>query len=199
MDILQEYISKLTNQLVHQEEENSEGLCLTDIMAEEQSEQQPHQELIEDFIELSEGLAESSDMCDVVFPRENQEEIIALLTEEDSGIEVVEEPKKNVLQPVPTELNPTATAQLKNNPVLVAPSADQVYILPTPVENPKPTTPTPKTHASPSLLVQNIRKLMATGRVFSTTSKTRAAAYISWHSGWFGCRFGFGAAEPRHF
>ena len=51
-------------------------------MAEEQCEQQPHQELIEDFIELSEGLAESLDMCDVVFPRENQEEIIALLTEE---------------------------------------------------------------------------------------------------------------------
>ena len=86
LDILQESISKLTNQLIHQEEENPEGWCLTDIMAEEQSEQQPHQELIEDFIELSEGLAESSDMCDVVFPRENQEEIIALLTEEGSVI-----------------------------------------------------------------------------------------------------------------
>ena len=79
LDILQESISKLTNQLVHQEEENPEGWCLTDIMAEEQCEQQPHQELIEDFIELSEGLAESSYMCDIVFPRENQEEIIALL------------------------------------------------------------------------------------------------------------------------
>ena len=72
LDILQESISKLTNQLVHQEEENPEGWCLTDIMAEEQCEQQPHQELIEDFIELFEGLAESSNMCDVVFPRENQ-------------------------------------------------------------------------------------------------------------------------------
>ena len=57
LDILQESISKLTDQLVHQEEENPEGWCLTDIMAEEQCEQQPHQELIEDFIELSEGLA----------------------------------------------------------------------------------------------------------------------------------------------
>ena len=64
LDILQESISKLTNQLVHQEEENPEGWCLTDIMAEDQCEQQPHQELIEDFIELSEGLAESSDLCD---------------------------------------------------------------------------------------------------------------------------------------
>ena len=57
LDILQESISKLTDQLVHQEEENPEGWCLTDIMVEEQCEQQPHQELIEDFIELSEGLA----------------------------------------------------------------------------------------------------------------------------------------------
>ena len=56
-------------------------------MAEEQSEQQPHQELIKDFIELSKGLAESSYMCDVVFPRENQEEIVGVLTEEGSGIE----------------------------------------------------------------------------------------------------------------
>ena len=53
LDILQESISKLTNPLVHQEEENPEGWCLTDIMEEEQCEQQPHQKLIEDFIELS--------------------------------------------------------------------------------------------------------------------------------------------------
>ena len=97
LDILQESISKLTNQLVHQEDENPEGWCLTDIMEKEQSEQQPHQELIEDFIELSEGLAESSDMCDVVFPRENQEEIVALLTEDGSGIEAGKEPQKLTL------------------------------------------------------------------------------------------------------
>ena len=36
-------------------------------MVEEQCQQQPHQRLIEDFIELSEGLSESSDMCVVVF------------------------------------------------------------------------------------------------------------------------------------
>ena len=99
-------------------------------MAEEQCEQQPHQKLIEDFLELSEGLVESSDMCDVVFPRENQEEIIALLHEEGSGIEAGKEPQKNVLQPIPTELNTTATAQATKNPLPVAPSTDQVYILP---------------------------------------------------------------------
>ena len=35
-DILQESISKLTNQLVHQEEENPEEVCLSDTMVEEQ-------------------------------------------------------------------------------------------------------------------------------------------------------------------
>ena len=34
-DILQESISKLTNQLVHQEEENPKEVCLSDIMVEE--------------------------------------------------------------------------------------------------------------------------------------------------------------------
>ena len=47
--------------------------CQSDTMAEEKCEQQPHQKVIEDFIELSEGLCESSYMCDVFFPRENQE------------------------------------------------------------------------------------------------------------------------------
>ena len=36
LDILQESISKLTNKLVHQEEENPEGGCLTDTIVEEQ-------------------------------------------------------------------------------------------------------------------------------------------------------------------
>ena len=49
--------------------------------------------LIEDFIELSEGLSESSDMCDVVFPRENKEEILPFIIEEGSGKEIVEEPQ----------------------------------------------------------------------------------------------------------
>ena len=198
LDMLQESISKLTNQLVHQEEENPEGWCLTDIMAEEQCEQQPHQELIEDFIELSEGLAESSDMCDVVFPRENQEEIIALLTEEGSETKAVEVPKKNVLQPIPTELNPTATAQDTKCSLPVAPSTDQVYILPPPA--PQPTNEAPTTKASLALpALKSLKKLVAIVRAFATTSKTMAVAHIAWHSGWFGCRFRFGAPEPRHF
>ena len=193
LDILQESISKLTNQLVHQEEENPEGWCLIDIMAEEQCEQQPHQKHIEDFIELSEGLSESSDMCDVVFPRENKEEILPFITEEGSGIEAGKEPQNLTLQPIPMNLNPSVTAQPQNSPL-------PVYILPTPATNSKPAAPAPKTKSNPSLpAMQNFKRLVASVQNFATTSKTQAAAYIVWHNGWFGCRFGFGASEPRHF
>ena len=191
MDNLQYPISKLAQHLDHLEEESQEEECLSDTMAEKKCEQQPHQELIEDFIELSEGLAESSDMCDVVFPRENQEEIISLLTKEGSKTKAVEVPKKNVIQPNPIDLNTTANAKTTYSPLLV-------YILP--AANSKPTAPAPKDKSNPSLLVlQNIRKLVATVQASSTTSKTQAAAYIAWHSGWFGCGFGFGAPGPRHF
>ena len=118
--------------LIKQQQCPPEEECQSDIMAAEQCEQRPHQELIEDFIELSEGLAESLDICDVVFPRENQEEIISLLTEEGNETKAVEVPKKNVLQPIPTELNPTATAQDTKCSLPVAPSTDKVYILPPP-------------------------------------------------------------------
>ena len=156
-------------------------------MADEQCEQQPHQELIENFIELSEGLAESLDMCDVVFPRENQEGIIPLLTKEGNETKAVEQSKRSTDQP-------------QNNPLPIAPSDDQVYILPTPAANSKPTAPAPKAKSNPLLpAMQNFNKLVAFVHNFATTSKAQAAAYTAWHSGWFGCRFGFGASEPRHF
>ena len=198
LDNLQCSISKLAQHLDHLEEESQEEECQSDTMAEKKCQQQPHEELIEDFIELSEGFDESSDMCDVVLPRENQEEIIALLTEEGSETKAVEVPKKNVLQKILTELNPTATTQATKNPLPVAPSTDQVYILPASQSQHKtPEAPTIK--SNPSLVVlQNIRKLVANIQAFATTSKTQAVAYIAWHSGWFGCRFGFGAPEPRH-
>ena len=129
-------------------------------MVEELCQQQPHQGLIEDFIELSEGLSESSDMCAVVFPREKKEEILPFVTEEGSGKEIVEEPQELVLNPFPT-----------NNPLPVAPSTDQVYILPT------PETPSPK--ATPFALpwLHNFRNLVAIAQTFATTSKTLAATY----------------------
>ena len=108
------------------------------------------------------------------------------------GKEAREEPQEPILQPIPMNLNPNATAQPQNSPL-------PVYKLPTPAANSKPAAPAPKAHANPSLLVQNIRKLVAIIQASATTSKTQAAAYIALHSGWFGCWFGFGAPVPRHF
>ena len=139
-DNLQDSIENLIDQQQCPPEEE----CQSDTMAEKQCQQQSHQELIEDFIELSEGLSESSDMCDVVFPRENQEEITTLLTKEGSGKEEWEEPQEPIIQPNPIDLDPNATAQLKNNPLPIAPSADLVYILPTPTLKSKPAAPVPK-------------------------------------------------------
>ena len=42
LDIMQESISKLTNQFVHQEEENLEEECLTDTIVGEQTQLQLH-------------------------------------------------------------------------------------------------------------------------------------------------------------
>ena len=124
--------------------------------------------------------------------KKQDEAISPLLTEEGSGKETVEGTQKPILQPIPINLNPSATAQPQN-------SSLPVYILPTHAAHSKPEAPAPKAHASPSLLVQNIRKLIAIVRASATTSNTQAAAYIAWHSGWFGCWFGFGAPKPWHF
>ena len=66
-DILQESISKLTNQLGHQEEENPEEVCLSDTMVEEQCLQQLQEGLVENF--------ESSDIGAAVFLWEKKEAI----------------------------------------------------------------------------------------------------------------------------
>ena len=185
LDILQESISKLTNKLVHQEEENPEGGFLTDTMVEEPCLQQP---LVENF-ESSVGAAIYLwDKKEATFP----------LTEKSSGHETVEGTQEPIIQPNPIDLDPNATAQPKNNPLIVPPSIDQVYILHMPAAQPIPKAPTIK--SNPSLpILQNLKKLVAIAHIVATTSKKLAAAHITWHSGWFGCRFGFIASEPRHF
>ena len=170
--------------LIDQQQCPPEEECQSDTMAEEQCQQQPHEEHIEDFIELSEGVFESSDTCAVVFPREKKEEILPLLSEESNGKEPGEEPKKSTDQP-------------QNDPLPIAASDDQVYILPTPATNSKPEAP--KAKSNPLSAMQKFKKLVAIAQIFSTTSKKMAAAHIAWHSGWFGCRFGYGASEPWHF
>ena len=193
------------------EEESQEEECLSDTMVEEQCQQHL--------------LLEPSDIGATVCPWENH---TALLSEEINGKEPGEVPKKNVIQPNPIYLDTTATAQDTKNPLLVPPSADLVYIQPPPAANSKHAAPKAKsnplpaappdsvfilpmpaaqpkpqastTKATPSLLVlQNIRRLVASVHTFATTSKMMAAAYMAWHSGWYWCGFGFGASEPRHF
>ena len=124
---------------------------------------------------------ESSDNGAAVCPWEKKEETSLMLAEEGSGKEEIEKPQKS-------------TAQAMKCPL----PTNQVYILSSPA--PKPTSEAPTTKASLALpVLKSLEKLVAFEQNFSTTSKTQAAAYIAWHIGWFGCRFGFGAPEPRHF
>ena len=165
------------------EEESQEEECLSDTMMEEQCQQHL--------------LLEPLDIVATVCPLENH---TALLTGEGSGKEEGEEPQKLIFYLNPIGLDTTATAQATKCPLLVVPTDDQVYILPTPAEKSKPAAPAPKAKSNPSLhAMQNFRKLVASVHAFATTSKKMANAYIAWHSGWFWCGFGFGAPGPRHF
>ena len=114
------------------------------------------------------------------------------------GKEAGEEPQQPILQPIPMNLNPTATAQATKSPLPVAPSTNQVYIL-LAAQSQHKEAPTTKATSIALPILQKFKKLVATVQASTTTSKTQAAAYIAWHSGWFGCRFGFGAPEPQHF
>ena len=205
LDIQQESILKLVPQFVHQEEKNleeesQEEECLTGTILGEQVQLQPQEELEVELVKAPEDLQETT----VNFwPWTNEEQNTALLTEKSSGHEGTQEPiiQPN-LQAIPIDLDHNATAQPKNNPTANAKTTYSplpVYILPTPAENPKPATSAPKGKSKPLLAMQNIRRLVASVHTFATTSKKMANAYIAWHSGWFGCRFGFGALGPRHF
>ena len=191
LDIQQESILKLTNQFVLQEEENLEEECLTETILVEQAQLQPQEELKVELVEAPpEELQDALESGDTFWPWKKEEQISALISEEGSGKEIVEDPQKHVLQPIPT--NPTANAKTTYSPL-------PVYILPTPAEKSKPAAPAPKAKSNPLHVMQNFKELVATVQASATTSKKMAAAYIAWHSGWFWCGFGFGASEPRHF
>ena len=191
LDMQQESILKLTNQPVQEEEESPKEECLNGTMVEEPCLQQPQQGLVEN--------SESLEIGVVVCLWEKEDAIPLLLTEE-----AVEENKENIFPLPPTDSVyilplPAPQSQTKT-PLPVAPSDNQVYILPTPAENPKPATPAPKARSNPSLhAMKNLKILVAFVHTFAITSKKMANAYIAWHSGWFGCGFGFGAPGPRHF
>ena len=200
LDIHQESILKPTNQFVHPEEENLEEHspkeeCLNGTIVEESCLQQPQQGLVEN--------SESLEIGVVVCLWEKEDAIPLFFTEKSSGHEGT---KENIIQPNPIDLETTATAQETYYPLPVAPSVDQVYILPspapqpTPATKPKPAAPAPKARSNPSLhAMKNLKILVAFVHTFAITSKKMANAYIAWHSGWFGCGFGFGAPGPRHF
>ena len=199
LDNLQCSILKLAQQLDHLEEESQEEECLTETVLVEQAQLQPQEELKVESLKAPEEL---QDAPVNFWPWTNEEQNTALLTEESCGHETGEEPQEPNLQPIPMKLNPSATAQPKNNTTANAKTTYSplpVYILPTPAENPKPTTPAPKAKSNPLSAMQKFKRLVAYVHKFATTSKAHAAAYTAWHSGWFGCRFRLGAPEPRHF
>ena len=228
LDILQESISKLAQQPDQEEEnleeESQEEESLTETVLVEQVQLQPQEELKEESLEAPEALQDAS----VTFwPWTKGKEITALLTEKSSGHEGTQEPiiqpspigldtiataqdTKNPLQVAPlgdqvyilptpaANSNPAAPAPKgKSNPLPAAPP-ESVFILSMPAAQPKPQASTTK--ATPSMLVlKNFRRLVASVHTFATTSNKMANAYIAWHSGWFGCGFGFGTPGPRHF
>ena len=198
LDILQESISKLAQQPDHKGEENPEDEWTGTILGE-QVQLQPQEELKMESVEAPEELQDAPQSSVNFWPRTKEEQISALIIEESSGHETGEEPQEPILQPIPMKLNPSATAQPQNNPLPVAPSDNQVYILPSPAPQPTSEAPAPKAKSNPLSAMQKFKRLVASVHKFATTSKAQAAAYTAWHSGWFGCRFGFGASEPRHF
>ena len=198
LDILQESISKLTNQFVQKGEENPEDEWNGTILSE-QVQLQPQEELKMESVEAPEELQDALESSVNFWPWTKKEQISVLMTEEGSGIEAGKEPQKLTLQPIPLKLNPTATTQATKCPLPVPPSTDQVYILLSPASQPTSEAPAPKAKSNPSLpTLKNFKRLVAIVQSFATTSKKKVAAHIVWHSGWFGCRFGFGAPEPRH-
>ena len=196
LDIQQESILKPTNQFVHPEEENLEEQspkeeCLNGTIVGESCLQQPQQCLVENSKSLEIGV--------VVCLWEKEDAIPLLLTEKSSEHEGTQEP---IIQPnpqaIPINLDTLATTQDTKTPLPAAPP-ESVYILPTPATKSKPAAPAPKGKSNPLSAMQKFKELVAIAQIFATTSNKMANAYIAWHSGWFGCGFGFGAPGPRHF
>ena len=172
------------------EEESQEEECPNGTMVEEPCLQQPQQGLVENSESLENGV--------VVCLWEKEDVIPLLLTEE-----AVEENKENIFPLPPTDsvyiLPLPAPQSQPKTPLPVAPSDDQVYILSTPAQKSKPSAPAPKGKSNPLQAMQKFKDLVAIAQIFATTSNKMANAYIAWHSGWFGCGFGFGTPGPRHF
>ena len=145
--------------------------CLTKTILGEQAQLQPQEEWKVESAEAPMELQDAPELSVAFWAWKKEEEIIALLTEEGSGIEAGKEQQKLTLQPIPMNLNPSATAQPQNSPL-------PVYILPTPAAQPTPGVPTGKATSIALPVLQKFKTLVATIRASSTTSKTQAAAFI---------------------
>ena len=115
LDILQESISKLAQQPDHKGEENPEDEWTGTILGE-QVQLQPQGELEVELVKAPEDL---QDAPVNFWPWTNEEQIRALITEESSGHETVEETQEPII-----DLDTTATAQDTKCPLPVAPSDD---------------------------------------------------------------------------
>ena len=209
------------------EEESQEDECLTETILVEQAQLQPQEKLEVELVKAPEDLQDTSvtfwpwkqkEQITALITEESSghgtgEEPQELIFQpipmqlnpsaiaQDTKTPLPVAPLDNqvyILPTLATKPKPAAPASKdKSNPLPAAPH-DSVFILPMPAAQPKPQASTTK--ATPSMLVlQNIRRLVASVHAFATTSKKMANAYIAWHSGWFGCGFGFGTPGPRHF
>ena len=125
-------------------------------MVEDQFQQELQEGWIENFVEYSEVLFESSAIGAAVCPWEKN---IPILNEEESGKEIVEEPQEHNLH---------------------LPSTDLVYtVCILPAARPTPEAPTRKATPFALPVLQKFKKLVATVQAFTTTSKTLAAAHTA--------------------
>ena len=181
LGILREAISKLTNQLVHQEEENleeesQEEECLTETVLVEQVQLQPQEELKVESLEAPEELQDTSESGDTFWPRKQEEQTSALISEEESQEEecqngpMVEEsclqqPQQGLVEnsesleigvavclwekedAIPLLLTEEAVEENKEN-IFPLPPTDSVYILPLPAPQSQPKTPTANAQAT---------------------------------------------------
>ena len=186
-DSLQCSISKLTQQLDHQGEENPEEVCLSDTVVEDHCLQQLEQGIVENF--------ESSGIGVAICLWEKNEAILLLLTEE-----AVEENQDHNLplpltgsvyilpSPAPQSQpkTPTANAQATYNPLPGALYPEPLHTVFIPATHFTLEAPAPKDESIPSALpVQYFKKSVAFAQTFATTSKKMAVLVRPKHIHYF--------------
>ena len=88
---------------------------------DEQVQLQPQEELKMESVEAPKELQDAPESSVNFWPWTKEEQISALMTEKSSGHETVEGTQEPIIQPNPIDLDTNATAQPKNNPLLVPP------------------------------------------------------------------------------